>query len=187
MHSTFVLISKSHVASTALSSTLFPVCTAGMSTKMVVTLDLTEETGEPKETVEIQETNEVVAIDCDEDDNSVGEECPICFKGMEFKNAFVLKCGHIFCRHCLQKMWQFRHGDTLGGRSCPMCRFRFPHHLDYLLAMRNIRKLRTVPAGRHGMGLSSLTCSTSTVSPTMLSMEKSWICPNPLECGLQFE
>ncbi len=146
MHSTFVLISKSHVASTALSSTLFPVCTAGVSTKVVVTLDLTEETGEPKETVEIRETNEVVAIDCDEDDNSVGEECPICFKRMEFRNAFVLKCGHSFCRHCLQKMWQFRHGDTLGGRSCPICRFRFPHHLDYLLAMRNIRKAENRPS-----------------------------------------
>ncbi len=113
------------------------------STKAIVTFDLTEDENNPKETITIHGSNqpkEIIAIDCDEDDNSIGETCPICLQNMRIHDSFVTKCGHVFHFHCLNQLWDLDTEDDetvtaqFEGR-CPVCRFQFPHFWDFLNAI----------------------------------------------------
>ena len=48
-------------------------------------------------------------------------DCPICMHDFAPDSMDIVKttCGHIFCRECIEKSFDFR------GMSCPMCRTRF--------------------------------------------------------------
>ena len=42
--------------------------------------------------------------------------CPICYKNVEKKNAFVTMCGHLFCVPCTSNHVKF-------STTCPMCKY----------------------------------------------------------------
>ncbi len=114
------------------------------STKAIVTFDLTDNENNPKEIITIHGSNqpkEIIAIDCDEDDNSIGEACPICLEHMHINDSFVTKCGHAFHFCCLFEMWDLDTEDYENVRPtqfegrCPVCRFQFPHFWDFVNAM----------------------------------------------------
>ncbi|CAB3251867.1 unnamed protein product [Arctia plantaginis] len=50
--------------------------------------------------------------------------CPICFNNLAKGTVVSTKCGHVFCRHCLQKA-------LIQNPICPMCRKRLAGFQGY--------------------------------------------------------
>ncbi|XP_072006228.1 E3 ubiquitin/ISG15 ligase TRIM25-like [Engystomops pustulosus] len=88
--------------------------------------------------------------------------CSICLYG--FKNAVMLRCGHNFCRVCIDRVLDTQGGS--GGYSCPECRQRFQKRPAL---MRNINlnniaeRFRFTPPNREGF--SGISCTYCVDSP----------------------
>lgn len=75
-----------------------------------------------------------------------GEECPICFEPIYFRNsAFLTPCGHAFHKKCLHNAHTTRllicDNSSEDKLYCPMCRHDVPTELFYNPMKYNINKL----------------------------------------------
>lgn len=43
------------------------------------------------------------------------EECPVCYKNINYKNEVITNCNHMFCSDCINELRNY-------SLSCPLCR-----------------------------------------------------------------
>jgi hypothetical protein len=57
--------------------------------------------------------------------NSPGEECPICYTNIDFRNKATTNCNHAFCCNCLQT-WVRN-----DNKNCPCCRTTIEYYNSF--------------------------------------------------------
>ncbi|XP_067107558.1 E3 ubiquitin-protein ligase TRIM35-like [Osmerus mordax] len=78
--------------------------------------------------------------------------CPVCHD--IFTNPVLLRCGHSFCKACLEEYWKHRE-----SRECPVCRRKSSMDLPLNLALKNLCESFSQERGQSASAGSEVLCS----------------------------